>query len=140
MIVLDTNVISALMQTEPDPKVVDWLDEQAAESIWTTSITVFEVRFGLEVLALGARRKRLTADFESLIIEDLAGRILDLDASAANEAAVAAFLDGQIGFQEIVPACRGVLENHPFDPRPSLEQLLDLDRWARQEVVRWVCA
>lgn len=60
--------------------------------------------------------------------------------SAANEAAVAAFLDGQIGFQEIVPACRSVLENHPFDPRPSLEQLLELDRWARQEVLRWVCA
>ena len=66
------------------------MDEQAAESIWTTSITVFEVRFGLEVLAPGARRKRLTAAFEALIIEDLAGRILDLDASAANEGAVLA--------------------------------------------------
>jgi len=88
VIILDTNVISALMQTEPDPKVAGWLNEQAAESIWTTSITVFEVRFGLEILAPGARRKRLTAGFESLIIEDLAGRVLDLDASVANEAAV----------------------------------------------------
>ena len=90
MIILDTNVISALMQTEPDPKVVGWLDEQAAESIWTTSITVFEVRFGLEVLAPGARRERLITAFQALISEDLAGRILDLDASAASEAAVLA--------------------------------------------------
>jgi 1-deoxy-D-xylulose-5-phosphate reductoisomerase len=65
-----------------------------------------------------------------------AGAVLN----AANEAAVAAFLDGRIGFHEIVPACRAVLENHLFDPRPTLEQLLELDRWARQEVLRWVCA
>jgi 1-deoxy-D-xylulose-5-phosphate reductoisomerase len=59
--------------------------------------------------------------------------------SAANEAAVAAFLDGALGFTEIVPACRRVLEQHPFEANPSLERLLELDRWARQEVVRWVC-
>jgi 1-deoxy-D-xylulose-5-phosphate reductoisomerase len=60
--------------------------------------------------------------------------------SAANEAAVAAFLAGDLGFDEIVPVCQTVLENHTFDSSPSLEQLLGLDRWARQEVSRWVCA
>ena len=64
-----------------------------------------------------------------------AGAVLN----AANEAAVAAFLDGQLGFNEIVPACRSVLENHNFDPNPTLQQLLRLDNWARQEVSRWVC-
>jgi len=59
--------------------------------------------------------------------------------NGANEAAVAAFLDGRLGFHEIVPACRSVLEHHEFDSRPSLEQLLDVDRWARQEVRRWIC-
>ncbi|MFH1268650.1 MAG: 1-deoxy-D-xylulose-5-phosphate reductoisomerase [Planctomycetota bacterium] len=59
--------------------------------------------------------------------------------SAANEAAVAAFLDGELGFHEIVPVCRNVLENHQFDPNPTLTQLLELDRWARREVSRWVC-
>jgi 1-deoxy-D-xylulose-5-phosphate reductoisomerase len=59
--------------------------------------------------------------------------------SAANEAAVAAFLDGELGFTEIVPACRRILEQHSFEANPSLERLLELDRWARQEVVRWVC-
>ena len=59
--------------------------------------------------------------------------------NAANEAAVAGFLHGDLKFDEIVPACRSVLDHHAFDPRPTLEQLLSLDRWARQEVARWVC-
>ena len=78
------------MQSVPEPLVVSWLDAQAAESIWTTSITVFEVRFGLELLSDGARRDRLTTAFEALLSEDLAGRVLNLDASAANAAAVLA--------------------------------------------------
>jgi len=65
-----------------------------------------------------------------------AGAVLN----GANEAAVAAFLDGKIPFTQIVPACRAVLERHPFDPNPSLETLLRLDRWAREEVNRWTCS
>jgi 1-deoxy-D-xylulose-5-phosphate reductoisomerase len=60
--------------------------------------------------------------------------------NAANEAAVAAFLAGELHFTEIVPACRSVLEEHPFDADPSLERLVELDAWARQEVAKWVCA
>lgn len=60
--------------------------------------------------------------------------------NAANEAAVAAFLAGEINFTEIVPACRAVLEHHNFEPRPTLETLLELDRWAREEVSRWTFA
>ncbi len=59
--------------------------------------------------------------------------------NAANEAAVAGFLAGELQFTEIVPACRSVLEHHHFDPRPSLDQLIELDVWARREVLRWVC-
>jgi 1-deoxy-D-xylulose-5-phosphate reductoisomerase len=58
--------------------------------------------------------------------------------NAANEAAVAAFLSGKLPFNEIVPRCRAVLNEHHFDPRPSLAELLALDAWARQEVTRWV--
>jgi 1-deoxy-D-xylulose-5-phosphate reductoisomerase len=60
--------------------------------------------------------------------------------NAANEAAVAMFLRGELAFTEIVPACRAVVEHHNFDPSPSLELLLELDAWARQEVAKWVCA
>ncbi len=60
--------------------------------------------------------------------------------NAANEAAVESFLGGELHFTEIVPACRSVLESHHFEANPTLEQLEELDRWARQEVTRWVCA
>lgn len=60
--------------------------------------------------------------------------------NAANEAAVQAFLEGELHFTEIVPACRSVLEAHDFDPHPTLERIEALDRWARSEVTRWVCA
>jgi 1-deoxy-D-xylulose-5-phosphate reductoisomerase len=57
--------------------------------------------------------------------------------NAANEAAVAGFLAGELGFADIVPACRGILEHHDFEASPTLERLLTLDAWARQEVSRW---
>ena len=59
--------------------------------------------------------------------------------NAANEAAVAGFLAGELKFTDIVPACRSVLDSHHFELHPTLQQLHDLDRWARQEVSRWVC-
>ena len=60
--------------------------------------------------------------------------------NAANEAAVEAFLEGELHFTEIVPACQSVLDSHHFEQNPTLERLVELDRWARQEVSRWVCA
>ena len=59
--------------------------------------------------------------------------------NAANEAAVAGFLDGQLTFTEIVPACRAVLAQHNYNPHPTLTELLKLDAWARKEITRWVC-
>ncbi len=59
--------------------------------------------------------------------------------NGANESAVEAFLEGELHFTEIVPACRSVLEAHNFDPSPTLDDLVKADRWARQEVSRWVC-
>ena len=59
--------------------------------------------------------------------------------NAANEAAVQSFLDRQLAFTEIVPACRSVLDQHHFESKPTLERLIELDVWARQEVTRWVC-
>ena len=57
--------------------------------------------------------------------------------NAANEAAVARFLAGEIGFLDIPRACRSVLDHHPFDPRPNLDSLWRVDAWARLEVGRW---
>ena len=87
MIILDTNVISALMQQQPDPVVVAWLDEQPAESIWITSITLFEARYGIALLTHGQRRATLQERFEQLMQEDLENRVLLFDANAAEHAA-----------------------------------------------------
>jgi hypothetical protein len=83
VILLDTNVLSALMQRESDPTVVAWLDSLPAESVWTTSITVFEIRFGLELLADGRRRQRLEDTFTRALEEDFEGRVLPFDQAAA---------------------------------------------------------
>jgi toxin FitB len=87
MIILDTNVLSGLMQQQPDQQVVAWLDEQPAQSIWLNSITVFEIRFGLALLASGQRKKLLHERFEELLQDDLQNRVLFFDAHASAQAA-----------------------------------------------------
>lgn len=86
MILLDTNVLSALMRSEPEAIVVDWLDAQPSESIWTTSVTVFEIRTGLEFLPSSRRRRNLEATFERVLSEDLDQRVLAFDVAAADAA------------------------------------------------------
>ena len=95
--------------------------------------------------------KRWRLDFEPPVAERSSALALGYECArsggttgavlnAANEAAVKAFLEGELHFTEIIPACRSVLEAHQFESDPTLEQLEELDRWARQEVTRWVCA
>jgi toxin FitB len=87
LIILDTNVISALMQGVPEPLVVEWLDRQPAESVWITSITLFEARLGLALLPKGRRQQALETAFEQVLADDLEGRVLDFDRAAAEAAA-----------------------------------------------------
>ena len=87
MIILDTNVLAALMRTVPEVSVVAWLDRQPAESVWITSITLFEARFGLALLPSGRRRQALEAAFARMLKDDLENRVLDFDSAAAIEAA-----------------------------------------------------
>lgn len=86
MIVLDTNVVSALMHPIPDPEVFEWLNTQPRTSIWTTSITVFEVSFGLRIMAEGRRRSALIEEFAG-VLQDLGQRILMFDTDAAQRTA-----------------------------------------------------
>lgn len=87
MIILDTNVLSALMRTNPEAAVVAWLDRQPADSVWLSSVTVFETRFGLALLPKGRRRSALEGAFDRVLAEDLANRVLDVDSMAAAAAA-----------------------------------------------------
>jgi predicted nucleic acid-binding protein len=90
MIILDTNVLSTLMRKQPDVAVVNWVDQQPAESVWITSITLFETRLGLALLPAGRRRQSLQVAFAQLLQEDLENRVLDFDSAAATEAAALA--------------------------------------------------
>lgn len=86
MIVIDTNVISAIMRDTPDPAVFTWLNAQPTASIWTTSISVLEICYGIDILPDGKRKRHLMEEFEQVLAQDLAGRVLDFDAAGAAEA------------------------------------------------------
>ena len=88
MIILDTNILSALMLRVPERVVELWLDRQARMSVWTTSVTVFEIRYGLAAMPAGRRRTEQNTLFERVINEKLEGRVLAFDEPAAEEAAV----------------------------------------------------
>jgi|HubBroStandDraft_6_1064221.scaffolds.fasta_scaffold18395_2 predicted nucleic acid-binding protein len=85
MTILDTNVLSALMHVAPDKNVVAWLDRQPRASIWITSITVLEVRFGLQILPGGKRRSALILSFQELL-NKIDNRVVPFDIAAAEEA------------------------------------------------------
>ena len=86
MIILDTNVLSALMRQASDTHVIAWLDRQPRTSIWTTSVTILEVRFGLQIMATGKRRSLLLQAFET-VLDKMGHRIASFDAAAATQAA-----------------------------------------------------
>jgi predicted nucleic acid-binding protein len=81
MIVFDTIVVSELMRSRPSPAVVDWVRSQAASELFTTSITVAEVRYGIERLPEGSRKQllRTTADEVFASFEE---QVLPFDADA----------------------------------------------------------
>ena len=88
MIILDTNIFFATMADRPDPRLTGWIDQQPWKSLHITAITVYEVQYGIEILATGARRRRLEATFERARSLGFPWRILPLDEAAAHEAAV----------------------------------------------------
>ena len=87
MIILDTNVLSALMRTAPDPRVVAWLDSQPRTSVWISSVTILEIQFGLQILAAGKRRSLLMKAFDEILGEEIGRRVASFDAADAQHAA-----------------------------------------------------
>lgn len=88
MLVLDTNVLSALMHDQPSVEIVDWLDRQPRLSVWTTAITVMELYHGIERLAAGRKQRRLRLAMQRLVKGTLAGRVAAFDSAAAESAAL----------------------------------------------------
>ncbi|MDN3525314.1 type II toxin-antitoxin system VapC family toxin [Halomonas sabkhae] len=84
MIVLDTNVVSEAMKPTPYPAVIDWLNEQSAETLYVTSVTLAELLFGIAALPTGRRKDRLSEALDGLMAL-FKGRILPFDADAARQ-------------------------------------------------------
>jgi predicted nucleic acid-binding protein len=85
MIILDSDVLSEAMRAERT--VLSWLDRQPAGSIWTTTITVYEIRYGLAIMPLGRRQTNRQIAFRRMIDEKLERRVLSFDLAAAEAAA-----------------------------------------------------
>ena len=82
MILLDTNVVSEAMKPEPDPAVRDWLDEQVAESLYLSSVSIAELLFGIGALPRGKRRNKLGIALDG-VLNLFTDRILPFDTGAA---------------------------------------------------------
>jgi predicted nucleic acid-binding protein len=82
MILLDTNVVCEAMKPEPDRAVHAWLDEQAAETLYLSSVTIAELMFGIGALPEGKRKDKLAAALDG-VLELFADRILPFDTAAA---------------------------------------------------------
>jgi len=82
MILLDTNVVSEAMKPGPHPAVRNWLDEQVAETLYLSSVTIAELMFGIGSLPKGKRKDKLTATLDG-VLELFGDRILQFDTKAA---------------------------------------------------------
>jgi predicted nucleic acid-binding protein len=83
IIVLDTNVVSESILRTGDPRVTNWMDQQARSNLYLTVISAAELAYGVFRLPDGRRRVELEAQVTALLVEDFADRILSLDLAAA---------------------------------------------------------
>jgi predicted nucleic acid-binding protein len=89
MILLDTNVVSELMRPEPAAQVASWVRSRDRRELFTSSITVAEIRYGLARLPDG-RRKQVLLDAADDVFRAFADQVLPLDVAAAEHYAIIA--------------------------------------------------
>ncbi len=85
MIILDTNIISEVMKPSPNPTVLAWFNQQKTSSLYLTTITIAEIRYGIQSLPHGKRSLLLTEGFNALVSAAFESRILVFDEAAANQ-------------------------------------------------------
>jgi toxin FitB len=83
VIILDTNVICEPLRARANAGVVAWLDEQAVESLFLTSVSLAELLLGVELLPKGRRRSSLGEQLDTLLSSLFENRILAFDREAA---------------------------------------------------------
>jgi toxin FitB len=83
MILLDTNVVWEPMRQRPDRRVRDWLDAQAVETLYLSTISLSELLLAIEILPTGKRRRALAAALGEQIVSLFDSRIIPFDVAAA---------------------------------------------------------
>lgn len=96
MIVVDTNVVSEAMRPEPNAVVVSWLNAQAAETLYLSSVTLAELLFGIGALPADAKKDRLAQALDRLL-SLFSGRVLPFDQEAARRYADMALIARALG-------------------------------------------
>jgi predicted nucleic acid-binding protein len=97
VIILDTNIVSALMQSERNAELEQWLNRQPSDIFWVTAVSYFELRAGIERLATGRRRQQLEEALARVIEVRIRNEILPLDESAARAAVAIAAARERVG-------------------------------------------
>ena len=83
MILLDTNIVSAVMAPSPERPVVDWLNRQETVTLHLSTVTLAEIGYALWIMPDGKRRRALEDRFEKFVVEGFDHRILGFDTPAA---------------------------------------------------------
>jgi hypothetical protein len=83
VIVLDTNVLSEALKPLPSGTVLEWLAAQTPPAVFTTTIALAEILYGVEALPRGKRRTGLLSAIERMFAAEFEGRILPFDEDAA---------------------------------------------------------
>jgi predicted nucleic acid-binding protein len=83
VIVLDTNVVSELMRREPADAVVEWVDDQPADEMWLTVVTLAELLYDIGRLPDGRQKTDLAMALDAMIVEDFDHRVAAFDEPAA---------------------------------------------------------
>lgn len=83
MIVLDTNVLSELMRSEPADAVLHWMASQPIAALYVTSFSYAEILLGIGLMPEGRRRQRLAEQAQGMFADEFAGHVLSFDQSAA---------------------------------------------------------
>jgi predicted nucleic acid-binding protein len=97
VLILDTNVVSEILRSEPNQTVVTWFESQPRQQLYTTAVTQAEIFYGITLLAKGNRRQKLLAVAQLIFEEDLEGRVLPFSSEAASHFAELAAVRRSLG-------------------------------------------
>ncbi len=103
MILLDSNVVSALMRLHLESAVADWIGTQTVEQMFIATPTIFEIRFGIEAKPHGRRRRALQAAYDDVVGAQFSERIIPFDRASAIAAGHARALQQKGGRTVSIP-------------------------------------